>query len=589
MKFSHKVIMLSAAALMGVSPLLSASQTVNAAPKSAVKKTVSTGSTDSTSSSKKTVTKTAVKKTTANTASSKKNANKVSSKKTSANTKKSAKTTASTTNNGDTIVIGHNSYVYYANGKRNTNYKVGKKVWPVIGKGAKINAYGTKMINGKLYYYIGNSSYIKAVNIATINGKKNPKASASTTRAANAKNNASKSSLKKIKLIHNAYVYNKKGKRIKSAGKLAKNSTISYVNVKTIKGKKYFNLGKGQYVKTTNADYEDPEDIPDSTYIQLVHNSIIYDENGNAMQDEDLLIKGAQYQALAAKQINGKWYYQIGNDGTNTQWIKAVNAAVVSGPVLNKDPDFSAPTINNNADANTSVVTLSANPNIYDIKGNLLTNINFSLDHSVRVDQARYIWIPSEKRAALAYRLASYPSAYVLAENVNNFSGKVLTPINSETDAEEAGVVATAADKQQLNAAISSANSVKNSDAYKLASNSAKSAYDTAITNGQKASTSTTSTLLDVHTALDAINKAQRALTGQKVVVSDLNNLTASEQSAIISAAAKANNVSESSVQFINNNTQLQITNANGYQTTVSVNDYATTQGASNTNSSTNN
>lgn len=588
MKFSHKVIMLSAAALMGVSPLLSASQTVNAAPKSAVKKTVSTGSTDSTSS-KKTVTKTAVKKTTANTASSKKNANKASSKKTSANTKKSAKTTANTTNNGDTIVIGHNSYVYYANGKRNTNYKVGKKVWPVIGKGAKINAYGTKMINGKLYYYIGNSSYIKAVNIATINGKKNSKASASTTKAASAKNDASKSSLKKIKLIHNAYIYDKNGSRIKSAGKLAKNSTISYVNVKTIKGKKYFNLGKGQYVKTTNADYEDPDDIPDSTYIQLVHNSIIYDENGNAMQDEDLLIKGAQYQALAAKQINGKWYYQIGNDGTNTQWIKAVNAAVVSGPALIKDPDFSAPTVNNNADANTSVVTLSANPNIYDIKGNLLTNINFSLDHSVRVDQARYIWIPSEKRAVLAYRLASYPSAYVLAENVNNFSGKVLTPINSETDAEEAGVVATAADKQQLNAAISSANSVKNSDAYKLASNSAKSAYDTAITNGQKTSTSTTSTLLDVHTALDAINKAQRALTGQKIVVSDLNNLTASEQSAIISAAAKANNVSESSVQFINNNTQLQITNANGYQTTVSVNDYATTQATSNTNSSTNN
>lgn len=575
MRFSHKVIMVSAAALMSISPVLANPQVANAATKTTVKKTVTKKSTEKDTTSKKTTTAKAAKTTT----------------KSSTATKK-AKTSKSNANNSDTdvIEIGRNSYVYYANGKRNKTYKVGKKVWPVIGKGAKINAYGTKTINGQLYYFIGNNSYIKASNIATINGKKNKNASASAKSTS-----TKKSSLKKIKLIHNAFVYDKNGKRIKSVGKLTKGSTISYINVKKIKGKKYFNLGKGQYVKTTNAKYEDPDDIPDPTIVQLVHNSLVYDENGEPITSEDKLIQGAQYQVLAAKQINGKWYYQIGNDGSRTQWIKAVNAAVVSGPELIKDPDFTAPSINNDNDSNTSVVTLKANPVIYDVKGNQLKNISFNIGHTARVNEARYIWLASQKRAVLAYRLVSVtsPDGYVLTDDIESMNGASLTPVNTQQEAQEAGTVATSADKQKLNAAISSANAVKASDAYKLASSAAQSAYDKAISAGQTVSTSTTSTLLDVNNALAAINKAQSALTGNKVQVANMQNLTDAEKAAIIKLVASANNVNESNVQFTNNNTQLVITDSNNssFTKTVNTSDYAvqSTTPATTTNVTTNN
>lgn len=560
MRFSHKIIMVSAAALMSISPVLANPQVTNAATKATVKKTTTQKSTEKDTSKK------ATKKSSAKATVSKKTAAK-KTKVSNSNAKNSA---------ADVIEIGHNSYVYFANGKRNKTYKVGKKAWPVIGKGAKINAYGTKKINGQLYYYIGNNSYLKAANVATVNGKKNKNASASSS-----KSSSTKSSLKKIKLIHNAFVYDKNGKRIKSVGKLTKGSTISYVNVKKIKGKKYFNLGKGQYVKTTNAKYEDPDDIPNPTFVQLVHNSIVYNENGEPITSGDKLIQGAQYQVLAAKEINGKWYYQIGNDGSNTQWIKAVNAAVVNGPELIKDPNFTAPSLDNNTDSNTSIVTLNADPVVYDIKGNQLNKVNFNIGHRARVNEARYIWIPAQKRAVLAYRLVSVtsPDGYVLTDNVESMSGTPLTPVNTQQEAEEAGVIATSADKQKLNAAISSANTVKNSDAYKLASTAAQSAYDKAISAGQTVSTSTTSTLLDVNKALSAITTAQAALTGNKVQVANLQNLTDAEKTAIIKLVASVNNVSESNVQFTNNNNQLIITDANNTTLTKTVNttDYATT------------
>lgn len=562
MKLSHKIIMLSAAALMGVSPVLGTSPINAATAKASVKKTATkTASKSSSKKASKTASKSTTQKAVKKTAKNNKNA---SAKKSTQTTKN----TFSKTNNGDQIKIGNNSYVYYANGKRNKNYKVGKKTWPVIGKGAKLSAYGTKTINGKLYYSIGNGNYIKAVNVATINGKKNPKAKI-------AKTNSKKSPVtKKIKLIHNAYVYNKNGKRIKSAGKLTKGSTISYLNVKKIKGKTYFNLGKGQYVKTTNAKYQKPEDIPDPTYIELVHNSIVYDENGEAYEPQEKYFKGQQFEALAAKEINDKWYYQVGNDGVNTKWIKAVNAAVISGPELIHNPDFNGPTINNNSDAGTAIVTLRANPIFYNVKGKQIS-LDFNAGHTARVDEARYIYIAAQNQVVMAYRLASYPSAYVTQNSIANINGASLTPKNTAEEAQEAGTIATAADKQALNAAISSANSVKASSAYTLASESAKSAYDSAISKGQSVSNSTTSSVLDVKNALAAIQKAQSALTGSKVQVADMNNLSASEQAAIIQLAASANNVSSSNVQFTNNNTQLIITGSDGYQRTVSVSDYA--------------
>lgn len=450
MKLSYKLMTVSVAVLMGLSPIAATSGVVNAA-------------------------KTTTKKTT--------------SKK------------------ADVIVLSHNSYLYFSNGKRNTKYRVGNKTWSVIGKGAKLNAYGTKTINGQLYYFIGNASYIKAANIATVNGKKVSVKKAATT--------AKKTTTKTIKLTHNAYVYDKNGKRIKSAATLKKNSVIAYIGTKTIKGKKYYNLGKGQYVKTSNAkaaaaNTTDTDTKDESTYIKLVGNSVVYDENGTAYSPEVKFSRGAEYKALAAKKIGSKWFYEVGDAPGQSQWIKAVNAYVVSGQPLINDPSYTEPKPSNVVE-DTTIITLKGATQTYDSTGAVIPTNTFAAGQSLRVTKLVWIWVASENQAVEFYKTAS-SSSYIKASDVATISGTALTAENTPEEAQQAATTATATDKASLNAAINNAASVKASASYQAADSNLQAAYDAAITAGQKVNDSSTASVLDVNNALNAITKAQAAL-----------------------------------------------------------------------------
>lgn len=54
-----------------------------------------------------------------------------------------------------------------------------------------------------------------------------------------------------VRLSKKAYVYTSKGKKTKKSYK--KNAKLTVYGTKTIKGKKYYNLGKGRYIRTSNA------------------------------------------------------------------------------------------------------------------------------------------------------------------------------------------------------------------------------------------------------------------------------------------------------------------------------------------------
>ncbi|GAA3633004.1 SLAP domain-containing protein [Lactobacillus hamsteri] len=554
MKLSHKLVMVSAAALMGVSPVIGAVQntTVMAAT---TKKKAADKSTKKVEKTTKKTTKTTSAKTT-----------KKSSKKTTSSKK------TSTAPKADVIVLARNSYVYDQNSKRNKNYKFNGESWPVIGKGASLKVNGTKTIDGKLYYSIGGNNYIKAVNVATFNGKKVNTTTSSTS-----------SNTKKIKLTHNAYVYNKNGKRIKSAGTLAKNSTIRFYSTKKIKGKSYFYLGKGQYVKTANAKKVEKDDEPkvEDTIITLVKNSIVYDGEGNPYTPEQKYSRGGQYIALNAKQIAGKWYYQIGNDDGDGEWIKAVNAVVSQGPALIKDPDYVEPSVNTpSTDVNedATIITLKRDTYTYNNKGIQSTSNKFAAGHKLRVTELTWIWVPAQKQAYEFYRLTSDPSGYIKMEDVDTVVGKQLITTNTDQEAQEAGVVANNNDKSALNTAINGSSAVVNSDKYKLSSTTLRDAYDTALVNAKSVVNSNTSTILSVNTALSDLNKAQNALNGAKIKVSSLSNISSNEASAIINLVASVTGVSQSSIQFTNGNTQLVIVGANNYTKTVPVSDYASVE-----------
>ena len=560
MKLSHKLIMVSAAALMSVSPLLNTTQNVNAATASTKKTTTKK------TSSKKTTTKKSAS--TKKTTSTKKSTSKKTTKKAA-----SSKTTTSKKTTSNTIKLTHNAYVYDKNGKRLKTY-MGSAKYTTIAKGVTVNSNGTKTINGVLYYSLGGGAYIKAANV---DGKV---ATSSSTKKTSSKNTSSNKpstdeseDSTSTKLIHNAYVYDVNGKRIKKyegKSKLTKGTEIDTYGTVNIKGKKYYQLDKEgtAFVKAGNVDRP--------TTITLKKNAYIYNSEGKTKKK--LVKKGKTVKTTEARYIGTKLYYKIGDD----QFVKAANVGKVKGEELDpiNEPDGAATVeVPDTEDVNSTKVITKGVVSLYDIKGQKYANRIFDAGVSQQVSELRYIATSVNSTPQLFYKLAS-GRGYLKADEVT-VDGKILNAVNTPEQAKADVTVATTADKAKLTQSINEAASVKASEIYKLSSSTAKAAYDKAITDGAIVNNNASATIGQVNEAESAITSAKAKLNGAKIAVANLNSLTPDEVTAIVRAVANANNVPESAIQFSNNNTTLSIV-TNGYTQSLNINDYAVQNSAIN-------
>ena len=560
MKLSHKLIMVSAAALMSVSPLLNTTQNVNAATASTKKTTTKK------TSSKKTTTKKSAS--TKKTTSTKKSTSKKTTKKAA-----SSKTTTSKKTTSNTIKLTHNAYVYDKNGKRLKTY-MGSAKYTTIAKGVTVNSNGTKTINGVLYYSLGGGAYIKAANV---DGKV---ATSSSTKKTSSKNTSSNKpstdeseDSTSTKLIHNAYVYDVNGKRIKKyegKSKLTKGTEIDTYGTVNIKGKKYYQLDKEgtAFVKAGNVDRP--------TTITLKKNAYIYNSEGKTKKK--LVKKGKTVKTTEARYIGTKLYYKIGDD----QFVKAANVGKVKGEELDpiNEPDGAATVeVPDTEDVNSTKVITKGVVSLYDIKGQKYANRIFDAGVSQQVSELRYIATSVNSTPQLFYKLAS-GRGYLKADEVT-VDGKILNAVNTPEQAKADVTVATTADKAKLTQSINEAASVKASEIYKLSSSTAKAAYDKAITDGAIVNNNASATIGQVNEAESAITSAKAKLNGAKIAVANLNSLTPDEVTAIVKAVANANNVPESAIQFSNNNTTLSIV-TNGYTQSLNINDYAVQNSAIN-------
>ncbi len=551
MKLNHKLIMVSAAALMSVSPLVANTQN-----------SVQAATTTKSSS------KTTAKKTTTST--KKATDSKSNSKSTS------SKTTSKASSNN--ITLARNAYVYDKNGKRLDKY-MGSAKYTTIARGVTVKSNGTTKIKGVLYYSLGNNAYIKAANVVGgANASSSSKTTTSTKKSTTSKTTSTKkTSTKKdsdmdaikVKLIHNAYVYDQNGKRIKKYNgktKLTKGTTVNTYGTDTINGKDYYQLNAAgtAFVKASNVD------STSSVTITMKKNAYIYDGNGDT--EKKTVKKGKKVKATEARYIGTKLYYKIGDD----QFVKAANVGKVSSkldPV--NEPDGSATVDDNSSydtNLNASIVTTTKVAPLYDIKGQADSTRSFGAGQKQQVSELRYIATSANSTPELFYKLAS-GRGYLKATDVI-YSGKTLSPVNTPEQALTEVTVATAADKAKLTPRINEANAIKNTDAYKLASSSAKSAYDKAITDATAVNNNASATVAQVNEAIANITSAKAKLDGKKVTVANLSNLTPDEVSAIVKLVASVNNVPESNVQFTNNNTTLAIV-TNGYTQALNINDYA--------------
>lgn len=560
MKLSHKLIMVSAAALMSVSPLLNTTQNVNAATASTKKTTTKK------TSSKKTTTKKSAS--TKKTTSTKKSTSKKTTKKAA-----SSKTTTSKKTTSNTIKLTHNAYVYDKNGKRLKTY-MGSAKYTTIAKGVTVNSNGTKTIKGVLYYSLGGGAYIKAANV---DGKV---ATSSSTKKTSSKNTSSNKpstdeseDSTSTKLIHNAYVYDVNGKRIKKyegKSKLTKGTEIDTYGTVNIKGKKYYQLDKEgtAFVKAGNVDRP--------TTITLKKNAYIYNSEGKTKKK--LVKKGKTVKTTEARYIGTKLYYKIGDD----QFVKAANVGKVKGeePDPINEPDGAATVeVPDTEDVNSTKVITKGVVSLYDIKGQKYANRIFDAGVSQQVSELRYIATSVNSTPQLFYKLAS-GRGYLKADEVT-VDGKILNAVNTPEQAKADVTVATTADKAKLTQSINEAASVKASEIYKLSSSTAKAAYDKAITDGAIVNNNASATIGQVNEAESAITSAKAKLNGAKIAVANLNSLTPDEVTAIVRAVANANNVPESAIQFSNNNTTLSIV-TNGYTQSLNINDYAVQNSAIN-------
>lgn len=587
MKLNHKLIMVSAAALMSVSPLVANTQ-------NSVQAATTTKSSSKTTAKKTT---TSTKKTTDSKSNSKSTSSKKAATKTTAKKSTSSKATSKASSND--ITLARNAYVYDKNGKRLDKY-MGSAKYTTIARGVTVKSNGTTKINGVLYYSLGNNAYIKATNVV---GGANASSSSKTTTSTTKKTTSTKKSTTskttstkksttskttstkktstkkdseasdrdaiKVKLIHNAYVYDQNGKRIKKYNgktKLTKGTTVNSYGTDTINGKDYYQLNATgtAFVKASNVD------STSSVTITMKKNAYIYDGNGDT--EKKTVKKGKKVKATEARYIGTKLYYKIGDD----QFVKAANVGKVSSkldPV--NEPDGSATVDDNSSDdtnLNASIVTTTKVAPLYDIKGQADSTRSFGAGQKQQVSELRYIATSANSTPELFYKLAS-GRGYLKATDVI-YSGKTLSPVNTSEQALAEVTVATEADKAKLTPSINEANAIKNTDAYKLASSSAKSAYDKAITDATAVNNNASATVAQVNEAIANITSAKAKLDGKKVTVANLSNLTPDEVSAIVKLVASVNNVPEGSVQFTNNNTTLAIV-TNGYTQALNINDYA--------------
>ena len=582
MKLSHKLVMVSAAALMSVAPLLGTAENVNtvqAAPK------------------------------------------KTTSKKAASNK----------------ITLVRNAYVYDKNGKRLDKY-MGSAKYTTIAKGVTVTSTGTKTINGVKYYDLGGGAYIKAVNvdgkaasstsslskgtkakfvsnsyiydkngkriskyqgkskfvkgdsvttygIQTINGKKyyqldkkgtafvrtvNIDGKTTSNQESSVSNDAESTKKYDYSLKKNAYIYDNNGKRInkyQGKSKLLKGAAIDVYGIETIKGKDYYQLDKKgtAFVKASNVTR-----TVKVTSITMKKNAYIY--NGNGDTKKKTVKKGKTVKATEARYIGTKLYYKI----SDNQFVKAANVGKISGPELEpvNEPDGAATvdTGDNTVDPNvTKVTTINVAP-LYNIKGQPDNVRAFGAGQSQQVSELRYIATSATATPELFYKLSS-GRGYLKKSDVA-VSGKILTPVNTQEQAKEDVTVATAANKAKLLQDINEATSVKSSEAYKLASSDVKAAYDKAISDGTIVNNDATATIAQVNEADAAIVSAKAKLDGKRVAVANMTNLTSDEMAAIIKVVANANNVAESSVQLTTNGS-LSIS-VNGAAQILNLGDYVT-------------
>lgn len=140
-----------------------------------------------------------------------------------------------------------------------------------------------------------------------------------TVVAGNEQANVVEASTRSVRLTHNAYVYNYKGKRIKGARTLKKGRSVKAFHTKKIHGRKYLYIGNHRYIKLANVQNTK------SNYLftaKITENGLgeIYKAPNQSPTGEYIGI-GQSVKVYAKENVNGKAWYKVGKN----KWLPATD------------------------------------------------------------------------------------------------------------------------------------------------------------------------------------------------------------------------------------------------------------------------
>lgn len=411
-------------------------------------------------------------------------------------------------NVGQSNRLERNAYIYNSQGHRTK-----KNVWK---HGKKVLVLGTKTIKGKKYARIGRNQYIRLTNFKNYNTSFKPTAL----------------------LKHNAYVFNKNGRRIKVAS-LKKNKIVTILGTRYIKGKKYYQIAKNRFIKATN-----------------VTTSIANETNNNR---NDLKQKSTANTTNTTTVTNNNSTSVNSNVDNNavTGVTNTVNGSTVSSNVTNSS------TVSANSNTNSSTTSEKST----DIKNNDTDGNSFDFEKGLKVLHTSYIFDKAGKHILGSFVIKG---SMVYVKNATLINGKhyyglahYYSLVGDDGDSIPGYVPATAFDKNatglkvtvsdqsfiQYNKDIDQLNSsIFNSYTYDLSSPTKQNAYGVAYSTAYAVGNFKYSTVEDMKAAKANLKQAINDLDGKPVVVEgtyDNYTLTSTQKSQILALVNKKYNVTD--------------------------------------------
>lgn len=402
---------------------------------------------------------------------------------------------------GQSNRLERNAYIYNSQGHRTK-----KNVWK---HGKKVLVLGAKTIKGKKYARIGRNQYIRLTNFKKYNTSSKPTAL----------------------LKHNAYVFDKNGRRIKVAS-LEKNKIVTILGTRYIKGKKYYQIANNRFIKAVNAT------------------TSIANEVNNSRNDLN--------QKSTANNTNTT---TVTNNNSTS-----VNSNVDNNAVTGVTNTVNGSTVSSNA---TSSSTVSANSNTNsattsekstDIKNNDTDGNSSDLEKELKVLHTSYIFDKAGKRILGSFvskgrrvyvkknaTLINGKHYYGLVDDIGSITGYVPA---TTFDKNATGLKVTVSDKSfiQYKKDIDQLSSAFNRFAYDLSSPAKQNAYKAAYSTAYRVGYFKYSTVEDMEAAKANLKQAIKDLDGKPVVVEgtyDNYILTSTQKSQIIALVNKKYNVTD--------------------------------------------